>query len=73
MHILKLKEPDHNPNVVINIMADMGELAQVAREDMWYCVDELCPVIMDMLQDSSSLAKREVALWTSGQLVENTG
>ncbi len=54
-------------------MADMGELAQVAREDMWYCLDELCPVIMDKLQDSSSLAKREVALWTFGQLVENTG
>ena len=46
---------------------------QVAREDMKYCVDDLCPIIMDMLQDSSSLAKREVALWTFGQLVENTG
>ncbi len=71
--IPKLKEPDHNPSVVINTMANMGELAQVAREDMRYCMDELCPVIMDMLQDSSSLAKREVALWTSGQLVESTG
>lgn len=54
-------------------MADIGELAQVAREDMQYCVDDLCPVIMEMLQDSSSLAKREVALWTFGQIVENTG
>ncbi len=69
--IPKLKEPDHNPNMVINIMADMWELAQVAREDMRYCVDKLCPVIMDMLQDFSSLAKR-VALCTSGQLLENT-
>lgn len=71
--IPKLKEPDPNPNVVINIMAAIGELAQVARSDMKYCVDDLCPIIMDMLQDSSSLAKREVALWTFGQLVENTG
>ena len=54
-------------------MAAIGELAQVAREEMKYCVDDLCPIIMDMLQDSSSLAKREVALWTFGQLVENTG
>ncbi len=54
-------------------MAAIGELAQVAQEDMKYCLDELCPIIMDMLQDSSSLAKREVALWTFGQLVENTG
>ena len=37
------------------------------------CVQELCPIVMAMLQDSSSLAKREVALWTFGQLVENTG
>ena len=46
---------------------------QVAREDMRGCVQELCPILMTMLQDSSSLAKREVALWTFGQLVENTG
>ena len=46
---------------------------QVAREDMRGCVQELCPIVMAMLQDSSSLAKREVALWTFGQLVENTG
>ena len=65
-----MKEPDPNPSVGINIMAAIGELAQVAREDMKYCVDDLCPIIMDMLQDSSSLAKREVALWTFGQLVE---
>ena len=71
--IPKLKEPDPNPNVVINIMAAIGELAQVARGDMRYCVDDLCPLIMDMLHDSSSLAKREVALWSFGQLVENTG
>lgn len=71
--IPKLKEPDHNPNVVINIMAAIGELVQVAQSDMKYCLDELCPIIMDMLQDSSSLAKREVALWTFGQVVENTG
>lgn len=71
--IPKLKEQDHNPNVVINIMAACGELAQVALTDMRYSVDQLCPIIVDMLQDSSSLAKREVALWTFGQLVENTG
>ena len=54
-------------------MAAIGELAQVAQQDMRYSVDKLCPITMDMLQDSSSLAKREVALWTFGQLVENTG
>ena len=70
--IPKLKKPDPNPSMVISIMEAIGELAQVAREEMKYCVDDLCPI---MLQDSSSssLAKREVALWMFGQLVENTG
>lgn len=36
-------------------------------------VDELFIIIMDMLQDSSLLAKRQVALWTLGQLVASTG
>lgn len=36
-------------------------------------IDELFLVIIDMFQDSSSLSKREVAVWTLGQLVENTG
>ena len=71
--IPKLKEADANPSVVVNIMATIGELAQVAGPGMKACVDDLCPFIMDMLQDSTSLSKREVALWTFGQLVENTG
>ena len=36
-------------------------------------MDDLLPIILEMLQDSSSLQKREVALWTLGQLVESTG
>ena len=36
-------------------------------------IDQLLPLIMDMLQDSSSLQKREVALCTLGHLVESTG
>ncbi len=63
--IPKLKEPDHNPNVVINIMADIGELAQVAREDMRYCVDELCPVIMDMLQLPGQEGGCSLDVWTT--------
>ena len=42
----KLKETDANPSVVVNIMATIGELAQVAGSDMKNCVDELCPFIM---------------------------
>ncbi|XP_015233310.1 PREDICTED: serine/threonine-protein kinase mTOR [Cyprinodon variegatus] len=71
--ILKLKDPDPNPGVVISVLATIGELAQVSGLEMRKWMDELFPIIMDMLQDSSSLAKRQVALWTLGQKVASTG
>lgn len=36
-------------------------------------IDDLFPIILDAIQDSSSHQKREVALWTLGRLVENSG
>ncbi|KAG8434781.1 hypothetical protein GDO86_012940 [Hymenochirus boettgeri] len=71
--ILKLRDPDPNPGVVTNVLATVGELAQVSGLEMRKWMDELFPIIMDMLQDSSLLAKRQVALWTLGQLVASTG
>ncbi|KAM6906817.1 serine/threonine-protein kinase mTOR-like [Lycodopsis pacificus] len=69
--ILKLKDPDPNPGVVISVLATIGELAQVSGLEMRKWMDELFPIIMDVLQDS--LAKRQVALWTLGQQVASTG
>lgn len=71
--IPKLKDPDPNPGVVISVLAAVGEQAQVSGVEMKKWVNELMPIILDMLQDSSSLPKREVALWSLGQLVESTG
>ncbi|XP_040182261.1 serine/threonine-protein kinase mTOR isoform X3 [Rana temporaria] len=71
--ISKLRDPDPNPAVVTNVLATIGELAQVSGLEMRKWMDELFPIIMDMLQDSSLLAKRQVALWTLGQLVASTG
>ncbi|XP_064598762.1 serine/threonine-protein kinase mTOR-like [Liolophura sinensis] len=71
--IPKLKEPDSNPAVTICVLAAIGELAQVSGVDIRKWVDELLPIILEMLQDSSALQKREVALWSLGQMVESTG
>ncbi|XP_059807691.1 serine/threonine-protein kinase mTOR isoform X1 [Hypanus sabinus] len=71
--ILKLKDHDPNPGVIVSVLATIGELAQVSGLEMRKWMDELFPIIMDMLQDSSSLAKRQVALWTLGQQVACTG
>ncbi|XP_040292611.1 serine/threonine-protein kinase mTOR-like [Bufo bufo] len=67
------KLPDPNPAVVTNALTTIGALAQAGGLEMKKWVDELFPIILEMLQDSSSLAKRQVALWTLGQLVANTG
>ncbi|KAH7985997.1 hypothetical protein HPB52_025269 [Rhipicephalus sanguineus] len=71
--IPKLKAPDPNPGVVICVLAAVGEQAQVSGTEMRKWMNELLPIIIDMLQDSSSLPKREISLWTLGQLVESTG
>lgn len=71
--IPKLKAPDPNPGVVICVLAAVGEQAQVSGIEMRKWMNELLPIIIDMLQDSSSLPKREISLWTLGQLVESTG
>uniref|UniRef100_T1ISC3 Serine/threonine-protein kinase TOR n=1 Tax=Strigamia maritima TaxID=126957 RepID=T1ISC3_STRMM len=70
--IPKLKDTEPNPGVVISVLAAIGELAQVSGIEMRKWIDDLLPIIMDMLQDSSSVTKREIALWTLGQLVEST-
>ncbi|KAG8190056.1 hypothetical protein JTE90_023028 [Oedothorax gibbosus] len=71
--IPKLKDPDPNPGVTISILAAVGEQAQVSGTEMRKWMDQLMPIVLDMVQDSTSLQKREVALWTLGQMIESTG
>ena len=56
----KLKDPDPNPGVIVAVLAAIGEQAQVSGVEMKKWMDDLLPIILDMLQDSSSLLKREV-------------
>ena len=67
------KLQDQDPNVVTSVLSAVGEHAQVCGTEMKRWLDELFPIIIIMLQDASSLSKREIALWTLGQLVESTG
>ena len=46
--------------MVISVLAAIGEQAAVSGVEMRKWMDELLPTILDMLQDSSSLQKREV-------------
>lgn len=71
--IPKLKDPDPNPGVVVNILVTLGDLAQVAGVEMQPTVPELLTILLEMLNDSGVPLLRGFALWTLGQLVENTG
>ena len=71
--IPKLKESDSNPMVVTSVLSAIGDLAQVGGTLMGKYVNDLLPILLDILNDASSSQKREVSLWTLAQLVESTG
>nr|KAG5704724.1 hypothetical protein BaRGS_005180 [Batillaria attramentaria] len=71
--VVGVTDLDANPGVTVNVLACLGELAQVSGISMRKYTPELLPIIIEMLQDASLLQKRETALWTLGQLVESTG
>lgn len=71
--IPKLKETDLNPMVITSLLRAIGDLAQVGGKLMTQYVNELLPILLDILNDASSSQKREVSLWTLAQLVESTG
>lgn len=73
--VQKLREPESNPGVVLNVLRAIGDLAEVngGCNDMEIWADELLLILLEMLGDASSTEKRGVALWTMGQLVSSTG
>jgi FKBP12-rapamycin complex-associated protein len=71
--VLLPKANEPNPAVAATILKAIGELATVGGEDMLPYKDKLMPIIIDALQDQSSIVKREAALHTLGQLASNSG
>lgn len=71
----KLKEPESNPGVILNVLRAIGDLAEVngGSNEMERWADDLLGILLEMLGDAGSPDKRGVALWTLGQLVGATG
>lgn len=71
----KLKEPEANPAVILNILQAIGDLAEVTGGSnvMEFYAEDLFAILIEMLGDSSAPNKRRVALWSLGQLVSSTG
>ncbi|KAJ3878338.1 phosphatidylinositol 3-kinase [Lentinula edodes] len=72
LRVLLGKANDPNPNVAANIMLSLGELTCAAGESALPHIENLMPVIMSKLSDTS-LTKRDAALKTLGQVCSSTG
>lgn len=71
--VLLPKASDPNPDVAGTVLKAIGDLSTVGGEDMIPYLDQLMPIIVQALQDQSSVSKREAALKTLGQLASNSG
>eukprot|EP00095_Tigriopus_kingsejongensis_P005635 maker-scaffold420_size176246-snap-gene-0.24 protein:Tk05635 transcript:maker-scaffold420_size176246-snap-gene-0.24-mRNA-1 annotation:"target of rapamycin" len=69
----KLKETDLSPMVITSVLRAIGDLSREGLDMMNKYVDELLPMLLDILNDASSSQKREVCLWTLSQLILSTG
>ncbi|XP_055375785.1 serine/threonine-protein kinase Tor [Condylostylus longicornis] len=71
----KLREPESNPGVILNVLRAIGDLCEVngGSNELELWADELLSILLEMLADSGSPDKRSVALWTLGHLVTATG
>ncbi|CAF1536368.1 unnamed protein product, partial [Adineta steineri] len=67
--LIKLHE--QHSNVLIALVRTVGEQAQVCGIDLDQRIHDLFPILINMMQDTSNYRKREVALWTIGQIVES--
>ena len=72
IRVLQSKANDLNPTVAANVLMCLGELSCVGGEDVLPSVPQLMEVVMAKLVDPS-LAKRDAALHTLGQVCSSTG
>jgi len=73
LKVLIPKAKDPNMAVASNVLTCLGELARVGGEDLSGFVKEMMTLVIDTLEDPSSLVKRDAALRTLGQICSNTG
>ena len=59
--------------VAVAVLGTIGKLALVGGDIMKPHVPQLLPLLMESLQDSSSSARRDVAVSTMGDLIKSTG
>ena len=71
LDVLLPKSRDPSPSVAASIMVTLGELSRVGGEDVSTKIGPLMELILETLHDQASVAKRDAALHTLGQLASH--
>lgn len=69
----KLTESEQNTGVITSVLEALGGVSEVGGLKMLQYAEKLLPLIVEMLDDSTSIHKREVVVRTLGQVVGSTG
>lgn len=69
----QLQDPGNAPNSTKSVLEAVGLQAKVSGEDIKPHADKLLVLLLRTVEEPSSETERDMALWTLGQLIENTG
>jgi hypothetical protein len=67
--VLLPKTKEGSSALVSQILSSFGELAQIGGEDLLLYLDRLFPILIETLQDQSSVTKREAGEWNLSSLI----
>lgn len=69
----QLQDPVNAPNATKSVLEAVGLQAKVSGQDLIPHADKLLVLLLKTIEEPSSEVERDMALWTLGQLIENTG
>jgi len=71
--ISQLQDANNAPNATKSVLEAVGLQAKVSGEEIKPHVDKLLVLLLKTVEEPGSESERDMALWTLGQLIENTG
>lgn len=71
--LFQLQDPTNAPNATKSVLEAVGLQAKVSGQDLIPHADKLLVLLLKTIEEPTSEVERDMALWTLGQLIENTG
>lgn len=68
-----LRSPDPSTSYLVGSLHALGLLSRVLGVRMRIHFDRLLPPLLELVQDSSHSLRREIGLWTLGQIIDQAG